>query len=217
VIEKQIMSAAEIKRAWGLLEETAREYKPEWKDSILEHAKIVHDAGLFLAGLFPGNNSIDRRIIALGAILHDIGRSRAQRVVEHGVRSGEIIREQGFPEQAARIGETHIGVGITRAEAGSLGLPDRDFVPATPEERIVCYVDNLLYYIPGEDRHELRDAEVVVDRFTRELGDTYGRRAREFMEGVEKEIGTEGFSRFREYVKELNKKLYGTGSGHSSS
>jgi uncharacterized protein len=209
------MNGNEVERAWSLLDKIASEYKPEWKDSILEHAKIVHDAALFLAGLLAESVIIDRRIIALGAILHDVGRSRAVRVVEHGIRSGEIIRENGFPEQVARIGETHIGVGITRDEAKILGLPDRNLVPETIEERIVCYVDNLLYYIPEENRHELRDTEAVVERFNRELGEAYGIRSREFMEGMEKEIGPEGFARFREYIKELNTKIDGTGSGHS--
>ncbi|MEE8402707.1 MAG: HD domain-containing protein [Candidatus Hydrothermarchaeaceae archaeon] len=200
------MSDHETRRAWELLEKVAGEYKPEWKDQILEHARIVRDVSLFLAGLFPNENSIDLKIIELGAILHDVGRSRSDRVVEHGVKSGEIIREQGFPETVARIGETHIGVGIARTEASSLGLPERDFIPKTLEERIVCYADNLLYYLPEQGHHELKDTDTVVERFSEELGENYGMRARDFMERVESEVGHEGFQRFRKYVDDVNKK-----------
>lgn len=204
-----IIKDKNIKRAWALLEKTAKVYKPEWKDGIMEHAKIVHDVSLFLAGLFPEEAHVELDVLALGAILHDVGRSRAERIVEHGVRSGEIIREQGFPEAAARIGETHMGVGITKEETAALGLPYRDFVPETLEERIVCYVDNLLFYIPGENRHELRNTDAVVERFTRELGEAYGRRSREFMEKIEHEIGPRGFRQFQEYINEFNRELSG--------
>jgi len=201
------MKENEAKRAWNLLEKIADEHKPEWKDQILEHARIVRDVSLFLAGLFPNDNSIDLEIIELGAILHDVGRSRTRKVVEHGVKSGEIIREQGFPEPVARIGETHVGVGIADSEASALGLPRRNLIPETIEERIVCYADNLLYYLLEQDLHELKDTETVVERFSEELGEDYGKRARNFMERIESEIGTDGFLRFREFIKEMNSSL----------
>jgi uncharacterized protein len=201
------MQNHETRRAWELLKKAADEHKPEWKNQILEHARIVHDVSLFLAGLFPNDNSIDREVIELGAILHDVGRSRTRKVVEHGVKSGEIIREQGFPEPVARIGETHVGVGIADSEASALGLPRRNLIPETIEERIVCYADNLLYYLPEQDRHELKDTETVVERFSKELGEDYGKRARNFMERIESEIGTDGFLRFREFIKEMNSSL----------
>lgn len=208
-------SDIEVGRAWGLLEEIIGEYRPDWRDSILEHARIVHDASLFLAGLFPREAAIDHKTIALGAILHDVGRSRAARIVEHGVKSGEIIREHGFPEAVARIGETHIGVGITRSEAADMGLPQGDYIPKSREERIVCYVDNLLYYFPEEGRHELRDTTAVVERFTRELGEAYGRRAHDFMISLEAGLGPMGMERFHAYVADLNRRLAGQGRTHS--
>ena len=201
------MIDSDIEKAWRLVEEIAQRTKPEWKESIMEHAAIVHDASLYLAGIHPGKQSVSFKIIALGAILHDIGRSRASRVVEHGIMSGAMIREQGFPEEAARIGETHIGVGIPRKEARALGLPEGDYIPETLEQRIVCYIDNLLYYIPEENRHELREMQDVVERFTEELGKDYGIRAREFMEGVEKELGQENLEKLHHYIRQLNKTL----------
>lgn len=174
---------------------------------MLEHARIVRDTSLFLGRIHPGRDKIDLGILELGAILHDVGRCRAERAVEHGVASGSLIREAQFPEEVARIGECHLGVGIEYAEARRLGLPNRDFLPRTLEQRIVCYADNLLSYIPGEARHELGDAAAVIARFTGELGEAYGRRTRSFMLGVEQELGPEGMGHFREYVAQVNQEL----------
>jgi uncharacterized protein len=38
----------------------------------------------------------------------------------------------------------HIGAGITKEEAVSLGLPEEDFLPRTLEEKIVAHADNLI-------------------------------------------------------------------------
>ncbi len=196
-----------IQKAWRFLAETAGKNKPEWKASILEHARIVHDVSCRLSDLFREDRNVDMETVKLGAILHDVGRFRAERVVEHGIKSGEILREQGFPEGAARIGETHVGVGITLEQAASLGLPEGNYMPETLEERIVCYADNLLSYLPDEDRHELVDRRAVVDRFSAELGEEYGKGVEDFMSGLEVELGPERFGRFRAYVDEMNRQL----------
>jgi len=200
-----------IQKAWRFLAETAGKNKPEWKESILEHARIVHDVSCRLSDLFREDRNVDMETVRLGAILHDVGRSRAKRVVEHGIRSGEILREEGFPEGAARIGETHVGVGITPEQAAVLGLPDGNYLPETLEERIVCYADNLLNYLPDEGRHELVDRRAVVRRFSAELGEAYGRRVEDFMAGLERDLGPGRFARFREYVEEKNKGLQSVG------
>ncbi len=54
-----------------------------------------------------------------------------------------MAREHGYLEEVAKIIERHIGAGITVEEAREMGLPPRDYVPSTPEEKIVSYADNL--------------------------------------------------------------------------
>jgi len=161
------MDDPEITRAWSFLRETVRSYRPAWEEALVEHARLVHDLSMEIARLLTAQGrSVDRRILALGAILHDVGRSRGRRLVEHGIKSGEILREQGFPEAAARLAETHVGVGIHPEQAASLGLPPGDYIPRTLEERIACYADNLLAYLPEEGRHEIGDAEAAAERLT---------------------------------------------------
>jgi uncharacterized protein len=77
-----------------------------------------------------------------GAVLHDIGRCRTHGI-RHAVVGAGIARGLGAKEEVVRIVERHIGAGITRIEAAKVGLPARDYIPATPEEKIVAYADNL--------------------------------------------------------------------------
>ncbi len=195
------------KKAWNLLEEYAEKYKPEWKDSLLEHARVVQDLAIFLGRILKKRKNINLEAIRLGAILHDIGRTLARRVVEHGVVSGEIIRREGFSEEVARIAERHVGVGISAEEAAVLGLPPRDFIPETPEERIVCYADKLLFYIPEENRHRIGNKREVVERFSGELGEEKGRATVEFMDRVEEMFTEEELRTFRDYIRDYNRKL----------
>jgi hypothetical protein len=47
-------------------------------------------------------------------------------------------------EKLARIAEHHVGAGIPAGEAKELGLPEKDLVPHTAEEKIVTYADKLV-------------------------------------------------------------------------
>ena len=85
----------------------------------------------------------DRELVEVGAILHDIGRSKTH-TIDHAIVGAKILREEGVDERIVRIVERHIGAGITRAEATKLGLPPEDYLPKTIEEKIVCQADNLI-------------------------------------------------------------------------
>ena len=84
----------------------------------------------------------DKRLIEEGAILHDIGRCRTHGI-DHAVVGANLARDIGACEEVVNIVERHIGAGITREEAVSIGLPSRDYLPTTFEEKIVAYSDNL--------------------------------------------------------------------------
>ena len=60
--------------------------------------------------------------------------------------------------------ERHIGAGITAAEAARLGLPKKDYLPLTVEEKIVSYADNLTSGTRIMQFHE------ALDRFRNILG-----------------------------------------------
>ena len=106
---------------------------------------------------------VDRELVRLGGLLHDIGRSRTHGI-EHAVAGVEIAKRLGFSDPLILIIERHIGAGITAAEAVRLGLPCKEYVPLTPEEKIVSYADNL---ISGTREMPFYEA---LERFKRILG-----------------------------------------------
>jgi len=106
---------------------------------------------------------VDRELIRLGGMFHDIGRSRTHDI-GHALAGVEIAKRLGFSDALVLIIERHIGAGITAAEAVRLGLPGKSYLPVTPEEKIVSYADNLVSGV----RTMLFDE--ALDRFKRILG-----------------------------------------------
>ena len=109
---------------------------------------------------------IDIRLVEIGALLHDIGRSRSHEV-DHAARGVEIAREMGLPENLVHIIERHIGAGIPEEEAQELGLPEGHYVPETLEEKIVAYADKLI------SGHLEVGIEVTVKDFSDRLGEDH--------------------------------------------
>jgi uncharacterized protein (TIGR00295 family) len=85
---------------------------------------------------------VDLELVRAGALLHDIGRGRTHGI-RHAVAGGEMAREMGLPEELVLIIERHIGAGVERDEAVRFGLPPKDYLPLTIEEKIVAHADNL--------------------------------------------------------------------------
>ena len=114
-------------------------------------------------GWFQFNNTDDRvyrrcaQLVEAGALLHDIGRSKTHGI-KHGVKGAKIAKKLGLSENIIKIIERHIGAGLPAEEARKLGLPNRDFIPETLEEKIVCHSDNLV------DEGQIRPVEHEVER-----------------------------------------------------
>ncbi len=106
---------------------------------------------------------VDQELVRAGALLHDIGRSRTHDI-GHAIAGVEIGRALGFSEQLLLIIERHVGAGITAAEAVRLGLPGKDYLPLTREEKLVSYADNLVSGVREMPYYE------ALDRFKRILG-----------------------------------------------
>ena len=132
--------------------------------NVVEHCLAVSDYAYELALAIKNNGyDVDVELVRLGGLLHDIGRSKTHGI-EHGVVGAEILRELGFDERLALIAERHIGAGITKEEAIELGLPPKDYLPVTLEEKIVAHADNLIF---GTERVEI---DAVIKKFEKRLG-----------------------------------------------
>ncbi len=88
--------------------------------------------------------SIDIDTLYIGALLHDIGRSRTHGI-RHAVEGAKIAAERGLDDSLVKIIERHIGAGIPKEEAIGLRLPEKDYMPVTIEEKIVAHADNLIF------------------------------------------------------------------------
>jgi uncharacterized protein len=128
---------------------------------VVAHCTAVSIAALSLARKIKA--PVDQELVRLGGLFHDIGRSRTHGI-EHAVTGAHIAREVGFSEQLVLIIERHIGAGITATEAVRLGLPRKDYLPRTPEEKIVSYADNLTSGVREMPFYE------ALDRFRTILG-----------------------------------------------
>ncbi len=106
------------------------------------------------------------RLVEMGGLLHDIGRSKTHDV-DHAVVGAEILREMGIPEELVLVVERHIGAGIPADEAVELGLPEKHFMPETLEEKIVAYADKLI-----SGRREV-SIEVTINDFSEKLGEDH--------------------------------------------
>lgn len=132
-------------------------------ENVIKHCLAVRDVALLLAKRIRENgHKVDLELVELGALFHDIGRSKTHGI-SHGVVGGEILRGLGL-ERLAPFAENHIGGGIPAEEARELGLPPKDYFPGSLEEKIVAYADKL---VEGERVIRFEEA---LESFKRRLG-----------------------------------------------
>ena len=131
-------------------------------EAVISHSKTVVEQ----VKKMIQSQSVDRKIILAGAWLHDIGRSKTHGA-KHGVIGARILREHEINDKIVKIVERHVGAGIPKTEAVKIGIPKKDYIPETLEERIVCYADKLAIgsYIGTE--------EEVIFEFKKKLGSNH--------------------------------------------
>jgi uncharacterized protein len=94
----------------------------------------------------------DLDFIQKAAMLHDIGILHTDSpgfdchgqhpYICHGFLGRWLLDDIGLPEYGL-VCERHVGVGISRADIKSfnLPLPERDMLPVSIEEQLICYAD----------------------------------------------------------------------------
>lgn len=102
---------------------------------------------------------VDADLVQAGALLHDLGRSKSQEI-DHAVQGARLAKELGLDPRIVNIIERHIGAGIPADEAVKLGLPRKDYIPETIEEKVVCHADNMVNF----KRHNV---EVTIEKYER--------------------------------------------------
>ncbi len=113
------------------------------KENVIRHIETVHRFSMIIGNRIALQGySPDLELLEAGALLHDIGRSR-RHDIRHAIEGAEIAAEIGLPQDLINIIINHIGAGLTKEDAVLLGLPVRDYIPFTLEQKIVAAADNL--------------------------------------------------------------------------
>ncbi len=129
---------------------------------------------------------VDLDAVIKGALLHDIGRAITHEPFEHFLKSGEILRKEGFDEKIVKIAERHFSAGVDEEDAKRLGINGR-YMPETIEEKIVCYADKVTR---GEEEIEFEEFLRRLDELERERPDTawFTRKTRERIRKIREEL-----------------------------
>jgi tRNA (cytidine56-2'-O)-methyltransferase len=114
-------------------------YDEKANERIIEHVTTVYKFAMAI-GKYA---NADLKLIQAGSLLHDIGRVKTNGI-GHAVAGADILREKNIDESVVKIVERHTGAGILPDEAKKLGLPERNYIPETLEEKIVAQADNLV-------------------------------------------------------------------------
>ena len=131
----------------------------------IRHCMVVRDVAVRMAE--KANAYV--KLVDASALLHDIGRSKTHGI-RHALEGGKIAKKFGLPESIVKIIERHIGAGLPADDAKKLGLPEKDYIPETLEEKIVCHADSLV------DNNKKQNVEYEIERALTKGFDGYARR-----------------------------------------
>lgn len=129
--------------------------------NVIDHSRAVADLAEEIARCIrDAGHAIDVDFVATAALLHDIGRGKTHGV-DHGIAGEKLLAAH---PRHARVAACHLGAGLTKKESRNLGLPARDYQPATLEEKVIAHADNLIF---DTQRVSLDDA---CQRLQRRIG-----------------------------------------------
>ena len=150
---------------------------------VVNHCKAVSKLALETADILKERGlKVNSNLVEIGALVHDIGRSKTH-TVHHAVVGGKIARAVGLPESVVNIVERHVGGGITNGEALKLGWSKGVYVPVSLEEKIVSYADKLI------ENGQRVPIDVSIERLVEELKYEAAERVRSLHEEIEGLIG----------------------------
>lgn len=134
---------------------------------VIKHCKTVMRLAVQIAENCKKKGlNVDIQLVRIGALLHDIGRSKTHSV-DHALVGVQIAKELGLPNSVVSIIGRHVGGGISSDEAKKLGWPVKDYIPYTLEEKIVAYADKLI------DGSEIVGVEPTIRKLSSVLGQNH--------------------------------------------
>jgi uncharacterized protein len=143
---------------------------------LVDHGRQVAKKALAAARHVTALNP-DLEFIETAAMLHDIGILETRSpgfgcygkhpYICHGVLGSELLKEKGYPELAL-VCERHVGLGIGAADVRQqrLPLPERNMIPVSIEEQIVCYADKF-FSKNGNGRSAEKSIAEIINSLSR--------------------------------------------------
>lgn len=124
-------------------------------DLVWTHCNIIADVAIQL----HQKNNLDANVYNLGvviqaALLHDIGVYVCdgyetltnqppfnKPYIQHTLAGAWILKQEGFNQDVVQSAHVHAGVGLTNEDIHKFGLqlPEGDYLPATPVQRLITY------------------------------------------------------------------------------
>lgn len=131
--------------------------KLECPKYVIEHSNTVYERTKDITSHY---DNVDLDLIKAGAKLHDVGRTITNDI-KHAYIGADLLRQLNVDERICKITERHIGAGISSKEAEKMGLPKRNYIPETLEEKIVAHADNLVHGV------EKVNLDFVIKKWTK--------------------------------------------------
>lgn len=153
------------------------------RDILITHSRKVRDKAIWIANKNPHLN-VNLEMLELGAMLHDIGilYTNAPEIgcygsyqyVCHGYLGRELLENEGLKD-IALFAERHTGTGLSSEmiKSQNLPLPQRDMMPVTIEEQILCFADK--FYSKGKHPETEIPIEKVRAKLLNHGADQLGR------------------------------------------
>ncbi len=112
-----------------------------WARHCLAVAQIARE----LAVQISWQTSVDVNFVNRAALLHDIGRCKTHDPILHGVEGYLLLRRYKL-EAEAFVCASHVLFGLEVETAARFGLPARNFIPKTLEQKLVPLADFLVQH-----------------------------------------------------------------------
>ena len=145
------------------------------RDIYIQHCRQVADMALNIS--HSNNLPLDDNTVETAAMLHDVGIFLTdaegidchgkEHYLMHGILGAKLLREEGFPEEIARVSERHTGAGITSQDikTQNLPMPDGDYLPETLLEKLICYADKFFSKSGDMKRKPIEKVIASFERF----------------------------------------------------
>lgn len=142
---------------------------------LLQHSIQIRNKALEVIEKHP-ELEVDVEFIKEAAMLHDIGiiKCNAPKIhcngshnyIEHGYLGAEMLRAEGL-ERHALVCERHTGTGLTKKTIieQNFPIPQREMLPISLEEQIICYADKFYSKSRPKDAHTVEAILKDLSRF----------------------------------------------------